>query len=365
MHRTEGFAPHWASAPGDTISEALATRGLSLTQFSGALRLDEQTAQGLLTGDTPITIGVARRMAACIGGTPAFWVSRDTQYRDDLAWQAAADWSQRLPTDEMVRLGWLPQTDDWQQEIEACLDFFDVRDTHEWREVHGTRVVAARFRRSATLPGVTEAVAAWLHKGVSEVADESTASWAPNAFAEAMPHFRALTKSRDPQHFIPRLKTMAAALGVRVAVVQAPRGCPVSGAAFSPEPGRPVIILSGRYRSDDHFWFTFFHEAGHLILHDSTVAFVDDLSVDATAQTPQEAEADQFAQTALIPDVLLIEARNAVRLDAREVVLLAARARVSPGVLLGQLQHAGILEFDRLNFLKRRYKWSNSSLESA
>jgi hypothetical protein len=36
-------------------------------------------------------------------------------------------------------------------------------------------------------------------------------------------------------------------------------------------PNKAMVILSFRYLSDDHFWFTFFHEIAHLLLHNASL----------------------------------------------------------------------------------------------
>ena len=62
-------------------------------------------------------------------------------------------------------------------------------------------------------------------------------------------------------------------------------------------PNKALLQLSFRYLSDDHFWFTFFHEAGHLILHSKSALFLEGAkNVDAC-----ELEANEFAARILVP----------------------------------------------------------------
>ena len=55
--------------------------------------------------------------------------------------------------------------------------------------------------------------------------------------------------------------------------------------------------LDDRYKKDDFFWFTFFHEAAHLLLHSKKETFVDD----GTDNDVIENEANDFATDFLIP----------------------------------------------------------------
>ncbi|EFH13599.1 hypothetical protein HMPREF0731_0194 [Pseudoroseomonas cervicalis ATCC 49957] len=121
------------------------------------------------------------------------------------------------------------------------------------------------------------------------------------------------------------------------------------------------MVLSFRYRTDDQFWFTFFHEAGHLLLHGKDALFLEDGS-DVTS--PEEAEANEFAARLLIPDALLTEFR-ALRPLPKDIFDFARRAEVAPGMIVGQLQHHNRLGKDRLNYLKRRYSWDAILSDSA
>lgn len=111
-----------------------------------------------------------------------------------------------------------------------------------------------------------------------------------------------------------------------------------------------MLLLSLRYRSDDHLWFTVFHELGHLVLH-SGGAFVDE---DSNAGDEHEIEADLFASEAIIPpardsELLALPPRH------RDVTRFAVSIGIAPGLVVGQLQHRGLLPRDRLNFLKRKF----------
>jgi Zn-dependent peptidase ImmA (M78 family) len=112
-------------------------------------------------------------------------------------------------------------------------------------------------------------------------------------------------------------------------------------------------LLSFRFLSDDQFWFSFFHEAGHLLLHGDGGFFLEG---DDTPSTTQEQEANDFAEGALVPPEFQ-EALLRLPLNGREVIRFAHRLGVSPGIVVGQLQHHGKFTYRQLNNLKRRFKW--------
>jgi HTH-type transcriptional regulator / antitoxin HigA len=185
-------------------------------------------------------------------------------------------------------------------------------------------------------------------------ADIECAPWDPQRFRESLSEVRRLTFAKDPNHFLPALRRLCAATGVALAVVRAPNGCRASGATRFLSPEKAVLLLSFRYLSDDQFWFTFFHEAGHLLLHGQESLFLEGLD---TQSTIQEQEANQFAEQVIIPAEFR-EAFLALRMEARAIVRFAKRVGIAPGIVAGQLQHFHRIPRNHFNGLKRRYKWS-------
>lgn len=359
----QAFTPRWASPPGRTIRLALDARGLSVAEFAAAADLSPQAAESLLTGEAPITMGVARKLESMVGGSVAFWVQRDGQYRDSLALVAADRWAEGFPTADLARLGWIERPASWTARIRTMLGFFGVADTEDWQRTYGVMLQGARYRMARAAPLEPKAVAAWLRRAEVEAGPIDTAPWSADDFRRVLDAARPLTKLHDPAQFIPALREMCGAAGVAVVVVRAPAGCPASGAARFDDRGRPQIVLSGRYLSDDHLWFTFFHEAAHLLLDGPGPVVVDVLEETSTGPGDnREAAADAMAGELLLPPAV----RNALLegpVSPRDVVRAAREAGVSPGIVVGQLQHAGRLDYrSRYNGLKRRYAWRGATL---
>jgi Zn-dependent peptidase ImmA (M78 family)/plasmid maintenance system antidote protein VapI len=340
-------------------------RGLSPSAFAEATGIHPSVLNKLIVGDEPISDDLARRLSNSIGGSIDFWLRREDQYRQDLAQTEADRWSASLPVASMTALGWIDRPEDWRERIASCLEFFNVPNVAEWNRTYGSMLAGARFRMSRIGQAATGATAAWLREAELEAGSVDCEPWNPDAFREALPQIKSLTRLDDPRQFLPKLITICAAAGVAIAVVRAPQGCPVNGAARYLVPDRPHIALSGRYLSDDHFWFTFFHEAGHLLLHDPGVIYVDEFEQRRDTPTDkEEREADYFAANVLVP--LSVQENFPRRLTPADVHRLAREAGISMGIIVGQLQHSGVVRYDSaLNRLKYRYQWRGPSLEKA
>jgi Zn-dependent peptidase ImmA (M78 family) len=112
-----------------------------------------------------------------------------------------------------------------------------------------------------------------------------------------------------------------------------------------------MIVLSFRYLSDDQFWFSFFHEIAHLLLHGIGATFIDGEAAEASEK---EGEANAFSAGVLIPAERQEELMS-VRGRFRDVIRFAVSIGVSPGIVVGQMQHRKLIGPHQLNGLKRRY----------
>jgi HTH-type transcriptional regulator / antitoxin HigA len=356
---SDEFQPNWCSPPGETIADILKDRALSVSAFARLLGQTEDRAAALLTGQLAIDHVLAHKLAELLGASAAFWRARETQYRSELNRLASAtapdEWLASLPVADMMRWGWVPRHTRPAEKMSACLQFFGVRSPGEWKQQYNEPLAASAFRTSPTFPSEVGAVTAWLRQG--ELLSEAIecAPWSADGLRAALPKMRALTKRRDPNTFLSELQSICAANGVAVVIARAPSGCRASGATRFLSADKALVLLSFRHLSDDHFWFTFFHEVGHLLLH-STLGVLVDLDGDPTS--PTEAEANEFAARTLIP-LEFQDQMKRVPLLARPIIRLAMQIGVSPGILVGQLQHAGRLGRDKQNGLKRRFTWKD------
>lgn len=175
-----------------------------------------------------------------------------------------------------------------------------------------------------------------------------------------------LTKQDDPNVMVSQLTEACRRVGVALVVEKEIKGSRINGLVRWLPSGNPLIMLSLRYSWADIFWFTFFHEAGHLLIHDRKKAtFVDvpnQSRLNASADQPSdskllEAEADDFSGRTLIPRSFDNRLRGPI--DASAVNQIAFAAGVHPGIVVGRLQHDGVIPFSQLNSLRVRFKFSD------
>lgn len=354
MQSRNDFRPNWASAPGETIADLLNQRGMSVSEFSRVLGETLELTNEILEGRAAITIGIARKLERALGASVQFWMSRDFHYREGIGRQTAdQDWLRELPLSDMIRFGWIKPTPRPSEEVSACLRFFRVPSVAAWRSAYGTLQRSYALRTSSTFESRSGALAAWLRQAEIEADGIECGQWDVESFRRVLTTIRTLTREKAPAKFWPILQKLCASAGVAMVIVRCPSGCRASGAARLLTPTKALLVLSFRYLSDDQFWFSFFHEAGHLVLHAARGLFVDGVE---EAQSDEEQQANDFAANTLIPEEFQPVFRR-LKLDSREIIRFSLRAGIAPGIVIGQLQHLGRLTPRQLNSLKRRYKW--------
>jgi Zn-dependent peptidase ImmA (M78 family) len=114
---------------------------------------------------------------------------------------------------------------------------------------------------------------------------------------------------------------------------------------------KAMILLSLRGKSEDKFWFSFFHEAGHVVLqHSKKELFIND----GPKSDPREQEADEYASEHLIPAQYDAAIRAAC--SKAELLGLSAKLGISPGIVVGRYQYL-TKQWRNFNDLIRRFDW--------
>jgi HTH-type transcriptional regulator/antitoxin HigA len=125
-----------------------------------------------------------------------------------------------------------------------------------------------------------------------------------------------------------------------IAVILEPRlnHTHLDGAALLTPDGRPVIGLTLRHDRLDNFWFTLFHELGHVLKHLSaeTPALVD-CDIDEKKTETIETEADRFALDTLIPPAAWEHQVSHLQY-ADDIRAVARQLCIDPSIIAGRLR---------------------------
>lgn len=362
MSAAETFEPDWVSPPGATVSNLLEERACTVSEFAKVLQRSTHEVSRFLCGYVQINQEWAEQLAKTLGASPDFWLRREEQYRryvariaDSSNSELAASWLSELPVEDMVRFGWLGKGASKEECVGNVLTFFGVPSVESWRRRYSVTLESAAYRASTAYETKLGAVAAWLRRGEIRAAELDCLPWDPARLRNCLPEIRSLSREPDPKTFLPQLVRLFSECGVAVVAERAPSGCRASGATRFLSPKKALVLLSFRYLSDDQFWFTVFHEIGHLLLHSHSGLFLEGVE---TANKELEAEADNFGRLNLLTEQGLSELHS-LPLNHFSIARLAKKIGVSPGIVVGQLQEAKRIPYRHFNYLKVRYAWRN------
>jgi Zn-dependent peptidase ImmA (M78 family)/plasmid maintenance system antidote protein VapI len=360
MPELSATLPEWISPPGEIVAKILGSRQVELDDFATSIGLSTREARGLLEGTTAIDDGLAKRLARVIGSTSSFWLRCEQSYREDILRNLPAyvdeevkTWLKRLPLKEMSRLGWLKLHRDTVTQAEECFRFFGVTCLDDWKDRETEFFSDVNFRTSVVFSADPTATSAWLRWAENKAEDIPCHRWNREAFAASLGTIRALSRNHHPDRFVPKLREVCAASGVALVIAPAPKGCRASGATKLIRRRKAMIVLSFRHYSDDHFWFSFFHEAGHLVRHADQELFLEE---EGGEVDDKEQEANAFAFASLIPREKQ-ESMLCLPQEYKAYIEFARNIGIAPGIVVGQMQRLGCLPYDWLNKLKRRFDW--------
>ncbi len=353
------YAPDMVSAPGETLLETLEALGMSQAELARRIGRPKKTINEIVQGKAAITAETALQLERALGVPATFWLRREAEYREALArldecdhlndWR---DWLKELPLAMMRKRGLLSATRDKSAQVLEGLRFFGVGSPEAWREVWAQEAVA--FRSTAPAGDRLGKVATWLREGEIEAQALGCAPYDAAAFRAALARIRTLTTAA-PGVFQPEMERLCAEAGVAVVVTQEIAGAGVYGATRWLTPTKALLQLSLHYKSDDQFWFSFFHEAGHILLHRKREVFL----IGAEVESEEEREAHAFAADMLIAPLEWRRFTRQTEGYARAAIVeFAAGVGIAPGIVVGRLQHEGRLGYDHCQDLKSRYAWS-------
>jgi HTH-type transcriptional regulator/antitoxin HigA len=292
----------------------------------------------LLSGKRPLTMQMARALHAGLG-IPADVLLQQPGGELPNALEGI-DWK-RFPLAAMVKLGWIakrPKLLDHAEEI--------MRDLIE--RAGGEYVLPALYRKNSHARANAKmdpyALKAWCWQVLARANEMALlAEYRPGTVDVAfLRKVARLSWSAEG----PRLaKEFLAKHGIPLVCVEHLPRTHLDGAVLQTSDGTPVIGMTLRYDRLDNFWFCLLHELAHIGRHmdgNGDEAFIDDLTlrdVDGLARDPKEGEADEWAESALIPPEIWGAARIQDNPSPLAVTQLAQRLSISPAIIAGRIRH--------------------------
>lgn len=340
-----------ATPPGATIKEQLEDRGMSQKEFASRMGMSEKHISHLINGTVQLTPDVAYRLEMVLGVPAKFWSNLEAIYREKLvkveeenALDADKELAKNFPYNEMAKNNWVPATVKPEERAINLRKYFEVARLE--RLENDSLMPNIACRRLSITQKADFALIAWAQEAKLEAREIETAKINLDRLSKQLTTIRNMTV-KDPADFCPELKKILSDCGIALVLLPHIGGSFLHGATFI-DNNKFVIGLTLRGKDADRFWFSLFHEIGHILLNHLTSGSAIDI--------PEERAADEFARDTLIEP----EAFNAF-IDkgsfCRESILrFSKNINIEPGIVVGRLQKENYIKFSQYNDLKVQYE---------
>ncbi|RJP58931.1 MAG: addiction module antidote protein, HigA family [Deltaproteobacteria bacterium] len=352
------FEPDYAVPPGETLLETLEAIGMSQAELAKRTGRPKKTINEIIKGKTAIIPETALQLERVLGIPASFWNNLERNYQETLArineqrrLHQHIDWLKKMPLNALIKMGCVKKHSDRVQQLQEVLNFFGVASPERWEERWMGAQVA--YRKSPVFQGDPYAIASWLRVGELIAQKIKCKPFNTSKFKNTILKIRQLTV-QPPDVFQPEVIHLCAEAGVAVVFVPDLPKIRACGATWWMNSNKAVIQLSLRYKSDDQLWFSFFHEAGHILLHGKKEVFIEGDGKDS-----KEDDADKFASDILIPPKQNRQFIQSGKYSKASIQKFASEIGIAPGIVIGRLQHDGKLRHSFCNDLKKRFEWEN------
>jgi HTH-type transcriptional regulator / antitoxin HigA len=345
---TNQYHPSTTTHPGETLREKLEELGMGPKEFALRSGKPEKTISEVLAGKSSITPEMAVQFEHVLQIPARFWLTRQYHYdeyvarlRREEALREGEAWAQQFPYAQMAKLGWVPPTGKRREKVAALFDFFGFSHHSAWEQYFLRSTLKATFRISLASAKCPHPLSAWLRQGERQAEQFDAPPYSEKALRAALPKLKAVMAAQ-PADFFTQAQGLCRQAGLKVVLTPNLPKAPISGAARWVHE-RPLAQLSCRYRRYDIFWFSFFHELGHILLHGKKDIFLESIEYSGK-DMEKEAEADAFAVQWTLPlEQEEILAASLPALDAAALRRYAQQWQTHPSLIVGRLQYRGLI----------------------
>jgi len=343
------YYPQSVPHPGIDLAECLEELGMGPKEFSVRTGKPEKTIIAVLKGDSSITTDMAFQFENTLHIPARYWIQRQRDYDESLARSQyrkaidkSTDWARKFPLRAMIRLGWLPDSRRIQDKTSDLLSFFGFSNYKAWEAYYLEQSLKVAFRISLLQTMDPYAISAWLWKGEQQSQGMKVAEFSGHAFKMALVKIKGIM-AKHPAGFFPLLQKACSEAGVKLVFTPCLPKTPISGSTRWVG-DNPLIQLSGRYKRNDIFWFTFFHEAGHVLLHGKREVFLENAAWKGCDQSKEQA-ADNFAVKWTLSEDEERQITESFPLTQDAIIEFAEHFGTHPAIIVGRLQHRKLVSY--------------------
>lgn len=282
--------------PGEYLAEVLGAKGMAQAELARRIGRPTQAVNEIIKGEKAITPATALQLEKALDVPAHIWVGLEGRYQlikarleERKNIQKELAFIPRTPYKQLADLDCVERTRDSEHKIRELHRFYGVSSLANLPEI---KAYEASFRCGATEETSSYALAAWIRCAELRAKEAPAEPFDKRKLRRSLGDIRALS-TKSPVEFMPELERLLSRCGVVLVMLPHFPKADAHGATFWIKPDKAVLLMSIRGKWADIFWFSLFHEIGHILLHPKKT-FIDQDQVHPELAR-QEKEADEFA----------------------------------------------------------------------
>lgn len=348
------------ACPGDTIQEHIEEIGMSQAELAERLGRSVPKLNELIKGKAPITKETATKLEYVLGVPASFWLNLERQYQDELLeieklehLEQCKEWVSSFPLAVMKKLRLLPETRNKTELADGLLKYFRVASPQQWSDIYVGSSMAFKIELRHTAE--PQAISVWLRLGELQAEHLQLAPFDKKALRNSLDQIQTIAYNHD-NDWLNQLQQVCAACGVALVYTPCIAKAPIYGATrWIKNNTIPLVQVTDRQKDYNAFWFTFYHELAHILLHGKKEIFIEGLD-SINPDKEKEDEADAFAARHLLSEKERNELFQHYSFTPELILHLSQKFKKHPGIIVAQVQrqHNNLYKDVKLNRLKTK-----------
>lgn len=351
--------------PGETIADVLEDRNITQAELAARTGVSRAYVNSVISGKKDISSKFAMALEYALDVPKSFWLNLQANYYAELLelneeatiteGELAALASMKDVVKYLRQRSLIPVGQTKNATVLSLRKAFQISNISNLSSL----VATGAFRVSAKTNIDPYVMGAWLR--LCQIFGERNSidtSFDLSRINELIFALKSIMLSREAD-LQKDLSTILSQYGIKFSVVQNFRGAPVHGFISQDKAGAYQMVLTIRGSYADIFWFSLFHELGHIVNGDvsKTSGFIDTTEI---FDTEKEAAADKFASEALLDPVCYGAFLNAGDFSILAIKQFAKKQKVMPYIVIGRLQKEKRIPYTWYSDYKLRYKWAEN-----
>lgn len=348
--------------PGETIADVLEDRGITQAELSSRTGVSPAYVSNVIAGKKGISANFAMGLEYALGVPKSFWLNLQANYESELLEineeQTITNEERRAREDlkDIVKYlrqrGMMPIGEKKDDSILSLRKVLQISNIANLKEM----IPVGAFRIAANTAVNQNVLGAWIRLCQLAGDDKTISTKFDKKYTnDLINEIKSIMCQKDAN--IQRdLKDVMVKYGIDFSVARNFRGAPVQGYISQKSDGIYQMVLTIRGAFADIFWFSLFHEIGHIVNGDigKNLKFLDDGS-----DYDKELAADLFASNMLLSpeSYKMFIQREDFSIEA--ILKYAKSQNVMPYIVIGRLQKEEYLDYRIFSNYKLRYKWGD------